>query len=243
MPWLIPGLLASLLLWLMAPANADGSPMPWRLPVGRATLIGPFRFDRARPFAAGQRRGVDLAARRGAPVLAACAGRVTYAGPVPRGGRGVSVRCGALIATHLGLSRVRVGRGAVVLAGQRLGDVGPAGVVRLGARVAGRRWGYVDPLALLGRTPGPTPLVPGGRAPRAPAPTPAPVPVAARPLRWPAGHRVTRRVRAATTMFPAALPWAGIVLLAFGVGIHGALWRSRPGRRARAALGLLRAPG
>ena len=242
MPWLIPGLLASLLLWLMAPANADGSPMPWRLPVAAATLIGPFRFDRARPFAAGQRRGVDLAARRGAPVRAACAGRVTYAGPVPRGGRGVSVRCGALIATHLGLSRCAWAAG-------RSSSPGSASATWARGRGAARRPGRGASLGIRrpARAPGPhtrpPPLVPGGRAPRAPAPTPAPVPVAARPLRWPAGHRVTRRVRAATTMFPAALPWAGIVLLAFGVGIHGALWRSRPGRRARAALGLLRAPG
>ncbi len=242
MPWLLPGLLVSLLLWLVAPATAGGAP-PWRAPVPGAAVAGPFHFDRARPFAAGQRRGVDFTVRPGTPVLAACAGQVTYAGAVPHGGRGVSVRCGPLVATHLGLARVRVRRGAPVFPGQRLGDAGPGGVVRLGARVAGRRWGYVDPLRLVGRTPGPPPLAPRGRAPRAPGPTPSPEPEPVRPAPWPGPRVVTGRVRAAPLSLPAVLPWAGIVLLALGVGVHGTLWRSPPGRRVRTALGLRRVAG
>jgi hypothetical protein len=181
---LTAALVASVLL-AAAPARGDG----WRRPVPGA-LVGAFRFDRAHPYRAGQRRGVDLAAVPGAPVRSACAGLVTAAGPVPGRGRGVTVRCGILVATHLGLAAVHVRRGRRVWAGAVLGPaLGPA--VRLGARQAGRRHGYVDP-ALLLRPSGPGRPAPVLAPPRAErpaagppaAPAPGPVPWA-RPSRAP----------------------------------------------------------
>lgn len=57
----------------------------WSWPVDGPVLQG-FSFDRAHPYAAGQRRGVDIGATAGAPVLAPAAGTVTFAGPVPEAG-------------------------------------------------------------------------------------------------------------------------------------------------------------
>ena len=75
----------------------------------------------------GARRSPRAAARRGhrgtagEAVRAACAGRVSFAGAVPGFGRGVSVRCGRLTATHLRLRDVSVGRGSRVAAGAAIG--------------------------------------------------------------------------------------------------------------------------
>ena len=115
----------------------------------------PFAVTAARPYDAGQHRGVDLAARPGSVVRSACAGRVRFAGRIARSGGVVSVRCGALVATYLELGAVHAVRGRRVGAGARLGVVGPAAHLHLGARDA-RSGRYVDPLTLL-RTPrGPT---------------------------------------------------------------------------------------
>ncbi|HEV2787629.1 MAG TPA: M23 family metallopeptidase, partial [Solirubrobacteraceae bacterium] len=106
----------------LAPAVAAAR--GWQLPVEGEVLrlfaVGPDRY------AAGQHRGVDLAAPAGAPVRAACAGRVTFAGRVPRGGRTVSVRCGRLVATYQHLASVAVRRGEAVAAGARIGAAGRA---------------------------------------------------------------------------------------------------------------------
>jgi murein DD-endopeptidase MepM/ murein hydrolase activator NlpD len=70
------------LLAALAAALSAASP-PWALPVHGPVAAG-FRYDPARPFAAGARRGVDLRAAARSPVRAACSGRVTHAGAVPR---------------------------------------------------------------------------------------------------------------------------------------------------------------
>src|ERR687885_446502 len=142
--------LASLLALLVPrPAGAAGPSLlrdRWRWPV-HGDVAGRFAYARERPFAAGARRGIDIAAAPGAAVRSACRGRGTFAGAVPGGrGLGVTVRCGALVATHLGLGRLAVRRGAWVTAGTRLGALGPDGRFRLGARRAADRFGYVDPL-------------------------------------------------------------------------------------------------
>jgi hypothetical protein len=88
----------------------------------------------------------------------------------------VSVRCGASVATYLRLGHLSARRGARVGVGAPLGTLGPAGLLRLGARRASDRRGYVDPLSLL-RDPRPT-------APRVlatPRPQHPPVPHPARP--------------------------------------------------------------
>src|SRR5690349_9666270 len=121
---LLPVLCALFALGGAAPASAG-----WTRPVPGAVL-GRFTYSRAHAFAAGARRGADLRAAPGAPVRAPCSGRVSFAGPVPGFGLGVSVRCGELVATVLRLGAVGLRRGAAVLAGERVGRAGPAGAVR-----------------------------------------------------------------------------------------------------------------
>ena len=200
-----PVVLASLVLGcvfviaLVMPRGAAGA--DWRWPL-RGPVVGAFHLSPRAPFARGQRRGIDVSAPPGAVVRAACAGRVSFAGPVPRRGLAVSVRCGALAATYLGLGRLAVRAGSRLAAGQGLGTLGPAGRLRLGARRAGDRRGYLDPLTLLADDrPAPPRL---GPAPRARAPAPArPRRPAARPRR----SRPRRRSRRAGCRGPPTRRW------------------------------------
>ena len=211
------------------PAAAAATPgRHWRAPVP-GPVVGAFRFDAGDPYRAGQRRGIDLAAPRGAPVRSACAGVVTAAGRVPGRGLGVTVRCGELAATHLGLAGVRVRRGPARRSPARASARRLGPVVRLGARRAGRRHGYVDPAGLLGGLgPGPPPPVlapPRGRRPPA------------KPRRTPA-HPVRRRHALTTTRTPrraAAAP--------AGLARGRAARRRAPRGRRRAARGAAPAAG
>ncbi|MEI2702996.1 MAG: M23 family metallopeptidase [Baekduia sp.] len=164
-------------LLIVPPAEAG-----WHPPLDEVEVAEPFAYDRSAPFAAGQRRGADLAAAPGAPVRAVCSGRVRHAGRLPGGGRGVSIDCGALIATELGLALVELRRDDAVRAGQRIGAAGKTGRIRLGARRDGDPFAYRDPLALLDDPAEPTDplLAPRARGrPRAGVPpAPAPVPAA-----------------------------------------------------------------
>lgn len=217
-------LAAAVLLCFLAfaPAATAGSwlrPVPgW---VDRAFLVTPERY------AAGQHRGVDLAAPAGTPVRAACTGPVRFAGRVPGGGLTVSVRCRRLAATYQHLGTIAVRRGGAVTRGARIGVSGRSGLrpgriahLHLGARDL-RTNTYVDPLTLLRPEPPPAPpLLPAPRArdpvrPVGPVARPAPAPVAARE---PA---------------PVRLPWtawAGLGLLAPAIGAGG-LVRVRARRR------------
>jgi hypothetical protein len=213
-----PLALAAVLLWLATAPPAAATPR-WHWPL-RGELTGRFRVTPASPYAAGQRRGIDIAAAPGTPVGSACAGTVTYAGRVPRAGLGVTVRCGRLAATHLGLAAVAVRAGSRLAPGMRLGTLGQEGRLRLGARAVDRRYGYVDPLGLLAADPIPRP--PLGGAPRA-------RPVVPPPLRGPSR-------RPAPAPAPPSIPgpaWVGVGLLAAGLPL-GALTR-RTTRRRRAA--------
>jgi peptidase M23-like protein len=222
-------LLALLLGALFAPPPAQATTWHWPLhgPVQKR-----FAYTAATPFTRGQHRGITIAGPAGAPVRAACPGRVTFAGRLPnRPGAGVTINCGALTATYLRLASLAVRRGDQVAVGDRLGRLGPRGL-HLGARRTGRRWDYVDPLALLGRDPSmhPRPLV---RAPRwrtgpGPIPTrprPAPLPL---PLRWSAPTAA-----AARPVVPL-VAWLGLALLAGALpalGLRHAR-RRRPRREA-----------
>jgi hypothetical protein len=206
----------------------------WRRPLPGGAVAGSFSFDRAAPYERGRRRGIDVRGRPGAPVLAVCGGVVTHAGPVPRWGRGVTLRCGGgLVATELGLASLALARGARVVPGAQIGRLGAGGVLRLGARIAERRQGYVDPAALLRDDDG---------SPRWPAVAPTPGGAKARgrrrPPHAPAARRATTASSAAGLVAagapaPAAgsrsLPLlAGLALLATAAAGTGAARRRRP---------------
>ena len=204
----------------------------WRWPL-RGRVVGAFRVTPGAPFARGQRRGIDVAAAPGTTVRAACAGRVSFAGSLPHQGLAVTVRCGELVATYLRLGRLGVRRGDHAALGRRLGTLGAAGSLRLGARRAGRRRGYVDPLALL-RDPRPAapPALgpaPAPRHPRAAPPRPRTAPAAS--LR--AAPAPSPRPRPNPALMPGAprrLPWPAypaVALIATALPVGGLIRRRR----------------
>jgi hypothetical protein len=179
-------------------------------PAAAASWVRPVRGALARgfdvggnPFAGGLHRGIDLAARAGAPVRAACGGRVVVAGRVGASGGVVTVACGRWRVSHLPLGRIAVRVGDRVAPGDPIGLAGRArqhAGLHLGVRDAHRRLGYVDPLRFLGppRIRPPATAPPAGprggaveRRRHLPAPRPAaaaaqPVPAARGLAPWPA---------------------------------------------------------
>jgi hypothetical protein len=138
----------------------------------------PFHYG-ADPYAPGQHRGVDLRARPGARVVAACAGEVVAAGEVAGTGV-VSLRCGRHRVSHLPLTAIAVEPGARVAAGESVGLVaaGHPGL-HLGVREEGDGSAYRDPAPLLGAASPPTlpavrpaPPVRPPKPPRKPPPKP-----------------------------------------------------------------------
>ena len=190
---LLPAVLAALLL---APAASA-----WTWPA-TGSVLQPFLFDPAHPYAAGQHRGIDVGAAAGSTVLAPASGTVTFAGSVPSSGKSVTVETPdgySVTLTHLG--SINVGKGSAVVEGAPVGTVGPSGdaelaepYVHLGVRLTAQEQGYLDPLSLLppraaappsdpAPAPGPTPapastpaqaVVPVATATLDPAPAPAP---------------------------------------------------------------------
>jgi hypothetical protein len=210
---------------LAAPAAAAAA---WARPVtGRVTRAFTLGAD---PFAAGQHRGVDLAAVPGAPVGAPCSGRVAVAGRVGRLGRLVTVACGPWRATVMALARVDVRRGSAVRAGERVGTAGASAAhagLHLGVRRASERFGYVDPLRLLPRgRPWPRVAPPagrprGGRGRAAAAPAMAAVVPAAAPSPAPASPAPASAP--AVALWPVWLGGAALLLaLAAARGRRGA---------------------
>src|SRR5262245_20268501 len=129
----------------------------------------------ADPYAGGQHRGIDIAGPVGAPVVAAAAGEVRFAGTAGSSGLTVSVRTadGRFDTSYLHLSSIAVTEGERVAAGGRLGAVGTTGRrsaeqphLHLGVRDGGTRHGYRDPLSLL---PAPPPASPQPSPRAAPA--------------------------------------------------------------------------
>jgi hypothetical protein len=198
----------------------------------------PFAYG-ADPFRAGWHRGADFRAAPGAPVRAACSGRVVWAGRDV-----VTVRCAGYRVTHLPLSGVAVARGARVRAGTRVGRVarsrGHTGL-HLGVRHAHDRFGYVDPVPLLAAPPGGVPAAPRvGRPPPRAAP-PAGAPPAASPRAAPAGAPRAAAPAAAPAPAPRAAPpavrvlapwpaWLGLAVLlagALGGGVRIGVRRRR----------------
>jgi murein DD-endopeptidase MepM/ murein hydrolase activator NlpD len=171
-----------LLLPVLLAFQAGAPPaLAWTWPVD-GPVLKPFAYE-GDPYAAGQHRGVDLAAPRGSPVVAPAGGVVDFAGTVPGGGRTLTIATGdgyAVTLLHLGSSSVAVGTD--VAEGAVVGSVGPSGeaehpvpYVHLGIRLAADPAGYMDPLGLLPPPAGPPPVEEpvGGEEPVTPAAAPA----------------------------------------------------------------------
>jgi hypothetical protein len=174
-------LLAALLL---APADAHAT-APWTWPV-QGEVVTPFR-NGADPYAAGQHRGVDIAAPVGARVVAAAPGTITFAGTVGSSGLTVAERTadGSYVLSYLHLASVTVRRGDTVAAGDALGAVGTSGRrsterphLHFGVRESGDRHAYVDPLRFLA----PPTQAPGAPQPPAPVGVPVTPPPATAPV-------------------------------------------------------------
>ena len=223
------------LLLVAAPAWGDGG---WTWPV-RGRVVTTYANDNARPYAGGMHRGIDVAAHRGAPVVAARAGTVTYAGPLGAAGTVVAVQAGRYATSYLHLGDVSVSRGDRVASGARLGEVGTTGRrsvaephLHFGVRLAGVDNRYLDPLSLL----------PGGerRVEERPVPVPAGPVARAEPrlVRHPVPAPVRSRVPLAAPNHGRPLLWGGVTLLAlllFG-GVKVSLVRRRAPRAACPAL-------
>jgi murein DD-endopeptidase MepM/ murein hydrolase activator NlpD len=219
----------AVLLVLSAPAPARGAHWAW--PV-RGPVATPFRLAVDR-FAAGQHRGIDIVAVRGALVRSACPGPVAFAGPLPHAGLAVTVVCGSLRATYLHLGSVAVRAGADAARGEAIGTVGGPGAtphLYFGVRRAADRFGYVNPLALLGDPPG------AARPPLAPGPAPLrsrrPPPVL--PLRVPVPRHV---VGPEPSPAVGPLAWTGLagVLTALTGGMAAGVRRRRRSARRGAS--------
>jgi hypothetical protein len=193
-----------LFAWLsvgFAVAPAAAARGHWQRPVtGPVTRA----FDYAgEPFAAGRHRGADFAARTGAPVRSACAGRVVFAGTAGSNGRAVSVRCGPWRVAYLPLRMLAVHRGARVARGALLGTAAGSGRhagLHVGVRPEGSRWGYVDPLPFFGTA---------GQLPLTPAPRPLRRPPSSRPSEVPRSdplHRPAEVPRPGPLRGPVAVP-------------------------------------
>jgi murein DD-endopeptidase MepM/ murein hydrolase activator NlpD len=217
---------AAAALWPARAAAVAGTG-PWQRPVP-GPVLRPFALSPDR-FARGQHRGVDLAAALGAPVRAACGGRVRFAGRLPGGGRTVSVVCGGLVATYQHLGVLAVRRGQLLAPGAIAGTVGRSVDPRarrphlhLGARetASGR---YLDPLTLLGSPPLAAPPVVG--APRRPRPLgPAPRPAVRRTVPRPAPPTAPAPIVEAPGAPERALPvvvWIGLAAFGFGLPLGG----------------------
>ena len=102
-------------------AAADGGTGAWPWPL-LGEVITPYKNGSDR-FAAGQHRGLDIAAPAGTQVRAIVDGRVSFAGRLPDGGVTVTVRSadGGHLISGLHLASRAVARGESVVAGQAIG--------------------------------------------------------------------------------------------------------------------------
>lgn len=179
----IAALLLALAALLLGVPDAHADP-GWRWPVEGELLTAYRNGDD--PYAAGQHRGIDIAAPVGARVVAATGGTVAFAGTAGDSGVTVSIRTagGRFDTAYLHLASASVRRGQRVSAGDRIGSVGTTGRrsvaeahLHFGVREAGSRHAYLDPLTLL-----PPPTAPGERpAPPRAVPVAVPQPLAPGP--------------------------------------------------------------
>lgn len=230
--WLVAGLPAG-------PAAADTGPWQWPL-VGAREVSRPFTPPATR-YGAGH-RGADLPAAAGAPVRAAGAGRVSYAGLLA--GRPVLVVVHGSLRTTYEPVTSEVPLGATVAAGQVIGRLEPG---HLGCPVAAcLHWGlkrgedYLDPVRLVQQ--GPVRLLPvmGGGV-GAPAWSGGhqalqPAPPAARAEGEASGPAPAPPDEPAWSLSRAELPLGAGAVLALALGI-ALLRRPRPAPDAGPAAG------
>lgn len=141
---------------LPAGAAAASEASGWSWPL-LGEVITPYKNGND-PYAAGQHRGIDIAAPVGTPVHAIVDGRVSFSGTLPDGGLTVTVRSAddRHLVSSLHLASRAVTRGDAVRAGSLIGAVGMTGKrsatqphLHLSVRLAATG-AYVDPLPLLG---------------------------------------------------------------------------------------------
>jgi hypothetical protein len=198
------------------------------------------------PYAAGQHRGIDIGAPKGAAVLSPISGIVSFAGAVPVSGRTLTIQTRdgySVTLTHLGSTAPQ--RGDPVGEGAAIATIGPSGTlehdvpyVHLGVRRSEDPNGYVDPLVFLPDRPlAPPPAAPTAPAPPPPAPAPAPPAAPASPVSLPAAPPTpapAARVPVASAP-PARSPGASPAVALRGhvnAPDRGQRIRSRPAARA-----------
>jgi hypothetical protein len=213
---------------LISPLASEAS--QWQWPLAERQLRERFDFDRGNPYRAGARRGVTLRGQAGARVRAVCSGVVSFAGLLPDGRRGVTLRCGNLAATELGLAQIDVSRGEALVAGQQLGSLGSDALLSVGARRVGQRNGYRDPLGLLAAPPRSLPLAP--LAPRGRRTPPPPRPA----LR--SGASAENQSRPITSWLLGAA-WLGLGISGAAIG-GGIALRERRERNASSLAGIVK---
>src|ERR1051326_8924199 len=116
----------------------------WTWP-GAGPVRETFSFDRAHPYAAGERRGIEIGAGESEAVSAPASGTVGFAGSVP--GSGLSLTIETLDGYSVTLTHLRalgVGKGAGVAEGAAVATASTS--IHLGVRLTADQQGYVDPL-------------------------------------------------------------------------------------------------
>lgn len=212
--------IAAISTWTAAPAAAA----TWKWPV-RGDVVAAFA-DAGGPYAAGQHRGIDVAAPVGTPVVAAVGGVVRFNGLVGSSGLTVAIRtaAGRFDTAYLHLATASVRTGQAVGAGERIGTVGTSGTsgrrstaaahLHFGVRDAGTRH-YRDPLAFLPPSPGIREIPRGAPvAVRGPVRV-GPAPQSLRPHRFPVATReptVAPASRAGWAIACGALICAAVLL-------------------------------
>ena len=132
----------------------DGTALQWPI-VGKSRVSSPFGL-RKHPFEGKRRlhRGLDIAARRGAPIVAIAPGKVVFVGHRRGFGRLVEIaHAGGWLSKYAHASVTTVSLGQAVEGGQMIAKVGATGEatgphLHLEIRRAGKS---VDPLPLLRR--------------------------------------------------------------------------------------------
>ena len=123
-------------------------------PVPARGWTWPARGPLIRGFGKGDRGGIDIAGRRGQPVVAARSGRVVYTGSGLVGyGRLVIIKHGErLLTAYAHNDRVVVKEGQTVRAGQKIAEMGSTGAERVKLHFEVRRDGRpLNPLKYLPR--------------------------------------------------------------------------------------------